>query len=186
MVGRIIGVFCCMIGIFILSLLVVTLLIYTILNTDEERAFREIDTLYTKSHRNNFVTKYSHAYIKHKMFKWKKSQKLKNYFSNKNNYKLNHARNFLKIKNLSQEPFDVIGFCKSSREIWDDDTYEIKDKISMSVDKIIPNVQNYSRTAVSMLNDSKASKVSSFKMLNLVRIMSNIGSIFELDCKFFI
>jgi hypothetical protein len=179
-------VLCCIIGIFVLSLLVVTILIFTILSQDEDKAYKHIDHLFRKTLKNNYINNYFDTYIKYKMLNQRKKSSLEDYFIKKNKYKEMRAQHLLKIKAMCKKPFDLNSFCKNSRNIWDDDSYEIKEKIAEETEKIFPKIDDFNDISFKVLGDAKTSKLSSFKMCNLIRIMSTIGNTFQINCNCYI
>jgi hypothetical protein len=183
MVGRIIGVFCCMIGIFILSLFVVAIMHYTLLDAEEEKAYKQIDVVHTQTQENNFITNYFNTYIKYKMWRFKKKKEIRDYFIKKNRYKIVREAHLLKIKASLEKPFDMIEFCDNVRDVWDEEALENKYSIAVNCDKITNSIEPLIHRAQSTLNSGKTSKKYAFKLFNLARLMVNIGTKFEMQSK---
>lgn len=183
MIGRIVAVWCCMIGIFILSLLVVALMHFTLLDAEEEIAYKEIDVAYTQTQANNFISHYFDSYIKYKMWKFKKEREMKEYFIKKNKYKIKKEAHLIKIKASLQKPFDLAEFCKNAREGWNEEVMKNKYLLAKNVDHFDFSLDPLILKTKDSLNLSKTSKKYSFKLFNLSRLMVNLGSKFDLQSK---
>ena len=115
--GRIIGIFCCLMGIFILALVVVTLMINTTLNDDELRAYNEIEVAYMKAQKTNIFTNYYNNFMSYKVSKIVKSDLAETLI-------LQHKKSILKenvmtrINAKTSRPIRLNEFCDKIQEMW--------------------------------------------------------------------
>src|SRR2546426_260990 len=92
MIGRIIGMICCILGIFLLSLNTVTLMLYLTLDDELKIKHIIISNFQTKGSENNYFNNYFETFLKYKMNRVRKSKyitnQVKNYFILKNRFKI--------------------------------------------------------------------------------------------------
>lgn len=183
--GRFIGVMCCIIGIFLLSLIVVTLMLLTSLDEDEAKAYQDIDMFYTKGKQNNFYSIYFDTYIKYKMNKIRKPQYVENQiekaFINKNKMKVLREKYFLMIRAKTFKPMKVSEFCSNVREIWEPNHWNIMQNIVKTVDGLTPEVDHFTDNTFQYLQDFKTSKNIIFRIVNLSRFISMCGNPIEIS-----
>jgi hypothetical protein len=179
-VGRIIGVFVCIVGVFLLSLLVVASINYTKLDNDEDKAYKDIEVVCTQNQHINFFKNYFDAYIKYKVLRLKKKFQIKDFFIKKNQFKIQKELSQAKVIASIQKEFEINQFCKNVKGMWNENIYfnkcfylENSDKVNDSLDPLIDNIKDH-------ISRAKSSKMKAFKMCNFAKIMSSLGSQFEM------
>ena len=178
--GRLIAVFCCVIGIFICSLIVVAMMHVTLLDAEEENAYKKIDIIYTKAQSNNFITNYFNTYIKYKMWRFRKQKEIKDYFIKRNRYNIEKEAHLLKIKASLEKPFGVDEFCESFRENWNNEANDNKFNTAVNCYNITDSLDPLISKAQTTHTLAKTSKNLSFQMFNLSRLIFTLGGRFEI------
>lgn len=163
--------------------MVVALILYTVLNTEEEMAYKQINLNYSQTKSGNWITRYFKKYVLYKMWNFKKEQDIKSYFINKNRYKIMNEKYFLKVKANFQQPFKMLEFCKNSRKVWDDNVEQNLISVTKNIGLICKSLDPLSGDlAQKSLYYSKNSKKYGFKMYNMAKMMSIMGNVFEISC----
>jgi hypothetical protein len=183
MMGRLIGVICCIFGIFLISLLVVAILIYIFLDADEEKAYNKIDLICTKVQEGNYFSNFFNSFIKYKIGNLKKGIELKDYFIHKNKLKIMREKHLVKIKNNLVNKFELDKFNKNIFQIWDKEMCDEKKDFMDKIDGICKFIDPICNNAEATFQLSKKSMKSCFKLYNLAKIMSSLGSLIEISGK---
>lgn len=180
--GRSIMVVVCILGICFLSLLVVTTMILTNLNSDEEKAYKEIEKIHGSSIKKYYIKEYFDSYLRYKFHSLKspENRDLRQYYSLRNDYALMQERYLIKIKRLFKNNYKTVQFCSNVIYFWDKGCNSLVNSLYIDLQRLEPIVEAYENDAWFILNDLKYAKIMSFKLFNLMNTMMVIGSSFEI------
>lgn len=177
---------CCLVGIFLLSLVTVTLLLYvTMDNEQDKKAFHHIELQYTKETKNNFLTNYFNHFIRYKMNRIRKPQyvddQIKKYFFLKNRLQIAHRKDYTRVLASLKERLTIPQFCSNVKDIWECFSEDCIDDINEIILKLYPISAYFTENVYRYTNTTKTAKLNSFKMVNLLRFIDLCGSPFELS-----
>lgn len=164
-----------------LTLLVITLLIHVILTEDEEKAYKEIETYHTKAQNNNYISFYFFSFLKYKLHRFKKKRPISEFFMAWNDYKIFYEQYAIQIRAGLKTPFDIDRFGFNLFEIWENGILDANYSFAMNLKNISESLVPISESNWEHMNEYKIAKQNSFRMHNLAKIMSSIGSKFEIN-----
>lgn len=184
LVGRIIGVICCILGVFLLSLVVITLIVSTQFSIEEQKAYADINLLTEQIKKDNYITKYFQTYIKYKISKIRKKFNLEQYIQLRNKLEKMRYRTLTKIRSKLKETINLSEFCEETRDIWDEKFYGIIDKLVFNLINLLESTEFFIKKADELKDIQKESKEISFRTVNLSLILVIIGCNFEIYGKY--
>lgn len=182
MIGRIIGIICCLCGTFSLSLVVVTLMLFISLNEDEYKAHEDIDFVLTKNKKHNIYTMYFNSYMRYKFANMRKvTDHIQDYFIKKNDFQMLKDRYFLRLraKTVKRQKIDEFGI--SVQNIWENDLIPVMDRLIMKLSNIHPKSEVLAYGISNYIENLKISKHLSFKLINIMRFISVMGNVFKFN-----
>ena len=150
----------------------------------EEKAYKKLEIINTQEIENNYLTEYFNTFIKYKMWKFTKDNKLISYLKKRHNLKIIKEKFESKINYNFQKQFQMEEFCQALKENWVDSVIYNVSKVDKNVRLITHSLEGYADIAKNGLHKTKSSKMYTFKMYNLSRIVSTMGSHFKLESKY--
>jgi hypothetical protein len=186
LIGRIIGFFACILGIFILSLLVVVLMHYFLLDYEEEKAYKFIQVANSQSNKNknSELLKFLHSYIKSKFSNFRKDYKLDKFLQNRRQYTIERQFTYPLIRKYIQSNMDIkqlktdlMEICSKPLRMNVDYLQENYMPIVSCIDELVDNSPRH-------ISAMKTNKTISFKICNMAKVMSMVGPKFRLASKF--
>jgi hypothetical protein len=184
MIGRFIGMFLCLVGIFLLSLIVVTMMMFLTLDEDEYKAYSDIEINNTKILKNNYFNKYFDTFIKYKINKIRKAKykqyQLQDNFILRNKVNILREQYLLRIHSSLFKPIKISDFCNATREMWESYHWKILNDVINHVDKLTPQINHFADNTLKYLKEFRNCKTNIFKILNVSRFISTCGNCVEL------
>ena len=181
MVGRIIIVTCCIVGVFIISLIFGSFVVLTNLENSEQSAFDKIEYFSMMEQKNNEVDNYMKDYIRYKFSKFSKSNRFSvNSLIQKYNLDVNRKRIIQKIskkENRDKKIFDEFSnaICKTWQRV---DEYMVNfDEISSQLLTRSDQLKNQGPILTDELKDSQR---LSFQIFNLAKFHNTCGGLLEI------
>jgi len=183
--GRFVGVIICLIGVLILSLIVVTLSLYTNLDKDEEEAYKDIQAFSTSYHNRieiqNYVSKLLIYRFKHIAKKvdldcvldrnWRLMRKTKVKIELKKHHDYTYNEFIKNVRTIVDENMENLK--KSLAPVW-----EIEEKV-----KLYNNLkkEEYLEINENITNVVRRSKSMMTSCMNLANSLVKIGGVLKLD-----
>lgn len=179
MVGRMIIVTCCIVGVFMISLIFSSFVVLTDLENSEQNAFDQIEYFYMKDRNKDEYQKYLNELIKYKLNKKKKSPGIENLIER---FKLDMKRKGIINRKLKKDYSENkvledfgIAICKS---------WERVDEYLINFSKLSPDLLSeceHMKNDGPLLRDQlKSSQKLSFQIFNLAKFNNTCGSLFEI------
>jgi len=149
---------------------------YTLLDAEEEKAFKSIEVLHAQTSENNIMTDYFKTYIRYKFIRFKKNMDIKDYIIKKNQYRIKKAAYLTKIKANLQKPFDINNYCLNIKNQWDHKILESKFSVETNCLKLTNSIQPLIYRTKNSIKTAKNSMNNTFKLYNLSLLMANLGN----------
>lgn len=182
MIGRIISIFCCILGVFLLSLVVVILMLFITLNEDELKAYEDISIMTSKERKNNVYTHYFDKFLQVKInMLLKNKAHIQDIFINKNHFKIIKERLYLRVRSRMIKSSRISDFGNSISDLWEDKYLPIIDTIISQVDTMSPITEHISDVTGDHIAEIKFSKELSFRLFNFMRMFEQVGCHFEIS-----
>ena len=154
-------VFACILGIFLISVLVSAFAVYSSLDEFEQMAYRDILKL-TDNTEKNYVDQFIKMRLKR--FGIDKMRLMTKYKENRVNYRyLILKKNNLTISQFYEKLFTII-----------EASHHGLSSLSRRLDKIYPAIYNLSNKGINNLEISKDSRDITYRTLNLINIMRHL------------
>jgi hypothetical protein len=177
--GRFIGLIVCLVGVFILSLLVVTLTLFTDLDSEELKAYNDIDSINTSYIMKNETEKYIDSILK---FKIKSKLKKIDFSCVKEKYFRNTRKTDINIdlKKNQMNKFSYTDFMKNVREMTETQLCEVLAGFN-GMWQVEKKMDEYVSINEELSMITRKNKNMMIACLNLAKCLNCVGSICNLD-----
>jgi hypothetical protein len=115
------------------------------------------------------------------MMKKRRKTNLKMLLEKQQNFKINSSKHLGKLKRIFKDPFEIKHFCDKTISTWKEGCSEVKEIIGLQTAYLAPIAEEFADKGYDFLHDSKESKVSAFKIFNLLRVMVTMGCHFHIN-----
>ncbi len=109
------------------------------------------------------------------------NNRIDEFFLLKHQYRIQHEQNFLRIRSKTKENLTIPQFCSNVKEEWNIFFDDTKESIYDIINKIYPKQENFTNNIFGFSRAMKNSKLNSFRMVNLFKLMELLDSPFPLS-----
>jgi hypothetical protein len=153
----------------------------TLLDAEEHHVFKKILKAQNREKRQNLIGSYS--FIKYKLTKLKKKQKLVQIIKSKNSYKILREKHLTRLRRLYGHKYTLSSLCQNIQDTLSEEYSSQKSVHSKKFDSLIQSFQPLSDNTEKQVQLFKTCKSNTFRLINLSLMMMSLGNEFEVPCK---